>query len=309
MSGGIFISYRRGNDSGTTGRLADELKKTFDDDRVFFDVDSIELGLDFIKVIEDRISKSDVLLAVMGQQWLDARDRDGKRRLDNPKDPVRIEIEAAINQNKRVIPVLIDDTKIPEPDSLPDSLRVLSGRNATTVSNDRFRDDTARLTRQLRHIFGEDGQTQYAPVGVMTPVGPLQDGKPSSAPQSLFKGKMLLASVLVVLLGLAGATYAVRNRGGDVPSPGRQGWCNDPNLRPEELRVCATPSLLALDDQLGALYTGLKKRLPSEPGQALSADENRWLNETRHACIQDESCLTRVYQERITYLKNYPAQR
>ena len=86
------------------------------------------------------------------------------------------------------------------------------------------------------------------------------------------------------------------------------GWCKDPSLRPEELRVCASSSLLALDDQLGDAYVGLKKRLPSEQSQALSADENKWLNETRHACVQDEPCLTRVYQERIAYLKNFPVQ-
>src|ERR1700753_2355815 len=135
MTGKIFISYRRDDDAGTTGRLSDELKKTFDADQLFLDVDNIEPGLDFVEVIEDRISKSDVLLAIIGEHWIDACDKGGKRRLDSPRDPVRLEIEAAINQKKRVIPVLIGETRMPEAEVLPKSMCALAGRNAITIRN------------------------------------------------------------------------------------------------------------------------------------------------------------------------------
>jgi hypothetical protein len=305
VTGKIFISYRRDDDAGTTGRLSDELKKTFDADQLFLDVDSIEPGLDFVEVIEDRISKSDVLLAIIGEHWVDARDRDGKRRLDSPRDPVRLEIETAINQRKRVIPVLIGETRMPEAEVLPKSMSALAGRNAITIRNDRFRDDMANLTNKLRHIFGENGEA--APVGLFT----LPDGRASSAPQWPLRGNALLGGIFVLLLGLAGGAYfafkpvhspdAIR----PAATSSQPGWCQDANLSQAELRVCASPGLLALDKQLGDVYDGLKRKLSSDKAQVLSADEGKWLSGTRGPCAQDEACLYKAYQERIAYLENY----
>src|ERR1700759_4110384 len=105
VPGRIFISYRRRDDPGGAGRLFDALNEAFSPDRLFLDVDSIEPGQDFVDVIEDRGAQSAVLLAVIGQHWVDASDGQGNRRLDSPQDYVRIEIESAMKQDKRVIPV------------------------------------------------------------------------------------------------------------------------------------------------------------------------------------------------------------
>jgi hypothetical protein len=316
VAGKIFISYRRGDDPGTTGRLFDALKAAFDEDRLFLDVDNIEPGLDFIEVIKDRVSKSDVLLAVIGQHWIEARDKNGRRRLEDPKDSVRIEIESAINQKKRVIPVLIGETKIPDPDILPDSLQVLSGRNAVPIRHERFRDDMANLTKSLRHILGDDGQTQASPTGLFQPVSPLPEGKSSSRPQDLLGGRTaLLACALVAVLAIAGGTYyfaeapspaETKLASAPAPSPLAQQprWCQDADLNPAELRVCATPGLLALDKQNGDIYGGLMAKASPEQRRALSADENKWLSDTRNKCAQDENCLYNVYRERIAYFTN-----
>jgi hypothetical protein len=100
MSGKIFINYRRGDDPGNTGRLFDQLQDVFPRDRLFMDVDSIPPGRDFVRVLDEQVAQSDVLLAVIGKGWLDARDQHGVRRLDKPDDFVRIEIESALKQNK-----------------------------------------------------------------------------------------------------------------------------------------------------------------------------------------------------------------
>jgi TIR domain-containing protein len=105
MSGQLFINYRRGDDPGFTGRLFDRLEDAFTADQLFMDVDSIAPGLDFVRVLEEHVGKCDIFLAVIGPNWLDARDEAGNRRLDNPNDFVRIEIESALQFGKRIIPI------------------------------------------------------------------------------------------------------------------------------------------------------------------------------------------------------------
>ena len=73
------------------------------------DVDNIAPGLDFVQVLNEEVARCDVVIAVIGKNWLSAADETGERRLDNPEDFVRIEIESALAQKKRVIPVLVND--------------------------------------------------------------------------------------------------------------------------------------------------------------------------------------------------------
>ncbi len=113
MSGGIFISYRRDDAKHAAGRLVDRLGQTFAKDQLFLDIDNIEPGLDFVKVLSEQVQACDVLQAVIGPGWLDSRDAGGSRRLDNARDFVRIEIEAALARDIRVIPVLVDGAQMP----------------------------------------------------------------------------------------------------------------------------------------------------------------------------------------------------
>jgi hypothetical protein len=94
-------------------------------------------------ILEEQVGKCDALLAVIGKGWIDARDDKGARRLDNPDDFVRIEIESALKQDKRVIPVLVGDTRMPRPEELPEAIRPLARRNAVRLSHERFRADGA----------------------------------------------------------------------------------------------------------------------------------------------------------------------
>ena len=107
-SGRIFISYRREETAYPAGWLYDRLADRFGSDQVFKDVDSIELGDDFVEVITRAVGACDVLLALIGQEWLTITDARGRRRLSNPHDFVRLEIEAALTRNVRVIPILVD---------------------------------------------------------------------------------------------------------------------------------------------------------------------------------------------------------
>ena len=93
MSGNIFINYRRGDDPGSTGWWRQLLQEAFAASQLFMDVDSIAPGLDFVRVLEEEVDKCDVFLVMIGPRWLDATNDEGKRRLDNPDDFVRIEID------------------------------------------------------------------------------------------------------------------------------------------------------------------------------------------------------------------------
>ena len=117
--GGIFLCYRRDDNRHAAGRLYDCLQQRFSSEQIFFDVDAIEPGLSFLHVIQERIRASDAIIVVIGPNWLDARDSDGHRRLDDPEDFVRVEIEAGLQEGIRVIPVLIDGAAIPRSQTCP----------------------------------------------------------------------------------------------------------------------------------------------------------------------------------------------
>ncbi|MCB1509456.1 MAG: SUMF1/EgtB/PvdO family nonheme iron enzyme [Hyphomicrobiaceae bacterium] len=146
----IFISYRRDDSAGHAGRVHDRLEREFGRDLLFMDVDAIPLGANFVKVLGEEVGKCDVLLAIIGPSWLDAKDEDGNRRLENPHDFVRIEIATALTRDIPVIPILLEGTRVPKSEQLPDDLKELSLRNGLDVRHASFHNDMDKLIRGLR---------------------------------------------------------------------------------------------------------------------------------------------------------------
>jgi hypothetical protein len=155
VAGKIFINYRRGDDPGFTGRLFDRLQEAFEPERLFMDVDNIAAGLDFVRVLEEQVAQCDVLLAVIGKGWIEASDTTGARRLGSSDDFVRIEIESALKQDKRVIPVLVGEARMPRPEELPETMRPLTRRNAVRLTHERFRADAQGLIKALQQALDE----------------------------------------------------------------------------------------------------------------------------------------------------------
>ena len=147
--GPIFVSYRRQDTSGTAGRLTDRLIARFGADQVFIDVNSIGPGLDFRDEIERAVAACGVLLAVIGPRWVSVTGEDGRRRLEDPDDVVRLEVEAALKRNVRVVPVLVEGAAMPKRQDLPESLATLARRNALTVRHESFSGDVGRLLGAL----------------------------------------------------------------------------------------------------------------------------------------------------------------
>lgn len=153
----IFVSYRRSDSGVFTGRIHDQLKNTFGTNNVFRDVYNIPAGSDFRTVLNQEVGTTDVCLVIIGPQWLNITDSQGKRRLDDPNDFVRIEVESALNNPRtRVIPVLVDNAVMPVAEELPASLAELAYRNAVKVRTDPdFPHDMQTLIRQLKYAKGE----------------------------------------------------------------------------------------------------------------------------------------------------------
>jgi hypothetical protein len=145
----IFISYRRDDAAAYAGRLYDGLRARYGGDHVFMDVDRIQPGENFAAVIERSVRNADVVLAVIGSRWLHVTDETQRRRLDDPDDFVRLELKAALETGRRLIPVLVDDAPMPDAQTLPPALQPLAGVQAVNLSNERWDYDFERLTRSI----------------------------------------------------------------------------------------------------------------------------------------------------------------
>ncbi|MBF6592540.1 MAG: TIR domain-containing protein, partial [Ktedonobacterales bacterium] len=142
----IFISYRREDSAATSGRIYDRLRDHFGKENVFIDVDSIPPGVNFERYIADILRQCGVQLAIIGPRWLDIRGKDGRRRLDDPQDPVRLEIEGALAQRIPIIPLLVEGATMPDPASLPPTLRELVKHHGMPVRyNPDFDGDMRRV--------------------------------------------------------------------------------------------------------------------------------------------------------------------
>lgn len=196
----IFISYRRSESAAHAGRLSDQLRSHFGTHVIFIDIESIEPGRDFVEAIEDAVSSCRILLAIIGRQWLTCANEHG-RRLDDPKDFVRLELATALKRGLRVIPVLVQGAAMPREQDLPDEIAPLARKQAWEVSDLRWNQDVGNL---IEKIAGD------VPGGVR--------GR---------KRALLVVSICALLaaLGLAGLRpWRGADKGGPVPDQRTSAW-------------------------------------------------------------------------------------
>jgi formylglycine-generating enzyme required for sulfatase activity len=152
MSASIFISYRRSDAPKDAQAIYERLKSEFCKCAVFMDQGSLEIGGNFPKALQLQLAHCKVLLALIGPGWMDARDKQGRRRLDKVDDWVRLEIATALHRDIHVVPLLIDGTEAPPAEQLPLSLKPLSERQGLQFSTGRFEADIDLLVKYLRRI-------------------------------------------------------------------------------------------------------------------------------------------------------------
>ena len=133
----VFICYRRDDSQGYSGRLYDRLRLHLGDDRVFRDIDKIAGGERWRQVVQRNLADAGAVVALIGPDWAGG-DTLGDRRIDDERDPVRVEIEYALTHGIEVVAVLLEDAKMPDEDLLPDSLRDLAAVNAFNLGDRHF---------------------------------------------------------------------------------------------------------------------------------------------------------------------------
>lgn len=177
---GIFISYRREDTTAYARLLSESLGSHFGQEQIFRDVDTLGPGVDFPQAVAEAVGNCDVLLALIGKKWLAAR-RQGKRRLDDPHDYVRLEIAAALERDTLVVPVLMEDTRMPRRQDLPDALAELADRNAHRLTDESWNDGVRRLVDALEAVVKPSRPDKPAP-RAGSPAGGTQS-PPAPAPQ------------------------------------------------------------------------------------------------------------------------------
>lgn len=149
----IFISYRREDTSGESGRLKDKLEQVFGKENIFYDVETLEAGLNFDESIAKALNESKVLLAMIGPHWLKVVDSNGVKRIQKNEDWVRKEIAEALKRNLRVIPILVNGADMPDSQELPEDLKELTLRHAQELTSSRWNYDVGELTKVLEKII------------------------------------------------------------------------------------------------------------------------------------------------------------
>ncbi|MFZ3375210.1 MAG: toll/interleukin-1 receptor domain-containing protein [Chthoniobacterales bacterium] len=150
----IAISYRREDSLPITGRLYDRLQARFGKRAVFMDFDSIPPGMDFREQIKRTIGAADVVIAVIGPNWLGQK-TDGSRRIDHAMDFVRLEIEYALKGDIPIIPLLVNNAPMPQPETLPQEIEALAYRNALPLDSGLdFNNHAERLITGVYKLIG-----------------------------------------------------------------------------------------------------------------------------------------------------------
>lgn len=181
----IFISYRRNDSAYVAATLKEKIQQRFGEDSVFLDIDNIPLGVDFRRHIGDAVGQCDVLLVLIGDNWLG----DNGVRLRAESDFVRIEIESALQREIPVVPVLLDRAEMPPSEMLPPSLQNLVYRNCAEIRAGKdFYQHVDRLLKGLDFIISPppsstrtQAQTRGSPASATAPKPRTAAGKQTSA--------------------------------------------------------------------------------------------------------------------------------
>ncbi len=190
----IFISYRRSDSEYAAGALGRELRSHFDRQLVFRDKEDIDGGVSWKQKVLEEIDKDSALLVLIGKNWANVTDSDGKRRLDNPDDPLRLEIADAFKDGAAVIPILLENAEMPRAAELPSDMRLLADINALKLRDGDWQYDFDSVIRTLRNL----GFAAQVPPPSEQPVSAQQ---PTSTPG--WARWMLIGSYVISVVALA----------------------------------------------------------------------------------------------------------
>ena len=249
--GAVFVSYRRGDSEGQARALYIELVNRVGKDSVFMDVDSIALGRDFRQILQDRLGSCELMLALIGPNWLNAEDGSGNRRLETSTDLVRLEIAAGLKRNIPVIPVLLQGAQMPAPERLPEDIRDLTYRHGFELDHSTWESDVKEMFNRLGLRAPTTAHSQTST--------PAQASLPVLAGW-LNRRWLLAVGAMVVVAGTVGLSVYL-NRRNEIGPPQDAGpavvqgdyGVAEKAPTPNQTAQPLTPSATAVSPSLGAI--------------------------------------------------------
>jgi hypothetical protein len=145
----LFLCYRRDDAQDAADRLREALVKAYGSERVFMDIDSVPIGVNFVTYIAEQLQSCAAVLVMIGRNWTKIADHAGNRRLDDSDDHVRVEIATALKHKVPVIPLLVQDASMPRAKDLPEDIRPLAFQNGMALPRQFWGESVERLLKDL----------------------------------------------------------------------------------------------------------------------------------------------------------------
>jgi uncharacterized protein len=314
----IIISYRRSDSDVFAGRIRDRIASRYGDASVFMDIDDIPFGKDFRQHIKEALTESDVVVVIIGPRWLGAG-KSGGARIQDEIDPVRIEVETALQHGIPIIPVLVGDTKMPKPTQLPEALKNFAFINAAPVDTGRdFHPHMERLLREIDRILGSKNggllRNQVKPAG---------ERKPSSGSRTLKFGLALMFVAVLAGVGMgsissfsdlftAGSKAVTSTVHSTAGTPAAIVALSAPSFdcgqtqSSVERTICDAKDISAKHQLVNNLYAFLQSRRASD--EQFKNEQLSWRNALMQ-CRGDGmfGCINNAHDARIATLKMGPS--
>lgn len=273
----IFISYRRADSKYVVDRIRDRLIDAYDEDAVFRDLESIPLGQNFGDVLKEAITTCDVMLVVIGPEWASITDDQGNKRLFEPHDYTRLEVEAGlVNQKILVIPLLVMNARMPSLEEIPESLADLRFRNAIQIRNDPdFTPDMQRLIQGINEQF-PDAIKRSQTKKERKPMDPITLATAATsllAPFIKKAGAAALDKLAEQLPDTVGKVWeAISNKSSNVAEAAGDLAQNPDDADNEVVFRKQLQKVLEKDQDFASLLTGLVERAKSEASISVVGD-------------------------------------
>jgi TIR domain len=260
----VFICYRREETAPYAGRIYDAMVAKFGVENVFMDLD-LDPGVDFVDRITKVVSGCVALIVVIGPRWAQLQNEDGSRRIADPDDFVRLEVETGLQRNDvLLVPALVGGARMPRREELPPELQTLARRNALELSEGRWRYDVGRLLSTLDELLSESAESKEAAPPPPPPPTP-EPAPPALGWRLALEGMAIAAVTALVARVLAQAIYDAPEEGwrwdavvAGETVPDRETW---PELRSHIAEVVGwrTMTFAAVGGAL-AIWLGLRVR-------------------------------------------------
>jgi uncharacterized protein YecT (DUF1311 family) len=290
----IVISYRRADTDSFAGRIRDKIADRFGTESVFMDIDNIPFGRDFRSHIKDALGASDVVIVVIGDKWLGSG-KSGHARILEETDPVRIEVETALQKGIPVIPVLSGDARMPKPTQLPETLKDFAFINAATVDTGRdFHPHMERVLRSIEAILqGRSAEPLVTPLNPALSPEPRRPAMPRRVGLAASAGVGAALIVAAIVWGPGAIDFWYK----------RPKWCSNAQYETERI-ICGDKSYFEKDRKLNDRYQLLRSRTTTDQAKkAIEKDETDWV-QRRNQCKADADCIHRAYDTRISELES-----